>query len=112
VNHTDIDSKYLEQLKSYKYLGPTVNGTNSMEEESKGRITLGNKAYYSNKKIFKSKLLSKKAKLKLYRIIIRPVITNASETWVLKESTKRKLLINDRTILRRIFGHTKDIDGT
>jgi len=25
---------------------------------------------------------------------------------------KRKLLITERVILRRIFGHTKDIDGT
>ena len=41
---------------------------------------MGNKAYYANQKIFKSKLVSKKAKLKLYRTIMRPVITNASET--------------------------------
>ena len=40
------------------------------------------------------------------------MITNASETWALKESMKRKLLIAERTILRRIFVHTKDIDGT
>jgi hypothetical protein len=43
---------------------------------------------------------------------MRPVITNASETWVLKESMKRKLLITERKILRRIFGYTKDIDAT
>jgi hypothetical protein len=55
-----------------------------MEEESKERISLGNKAYYAKQKIFKSQLVSKKAKLKLHRTIIRPVITNASETWVLK----------------------------
>ena len=83
-----------------------------MEDESKERISLGNKAYYANQKIFNSKLVSKKAKLKLHRTIIRLVITNASETWVLKESMTRKLLITERTILRRIFGHTNDIDGT
>jgi hypothetical protein len=36
------------------------------------------------KKIFKSKLLSKKAKLKLFWTIIRPVITCARETRMLK----------------------------
>jgi len=51
-----------------------------MEEESKERIALGNKAYYANQKIFKNNLVSKKAKVKLYRTIIRPMITNASET--------------------------------
>jgi len=64
LNRTDIDSKCLKQLKSYKYLGPTVNGINSIEEESKERTSLGNNNYAKKKKIFRSKLVSKKAKLK------------------------------------------------
>ena len=39
---------YLEQVQSYKYLGSTVNSDNSTEEEIQHRITLGNKAYYTN----------------------------------------------------------------
>jgi len=42
----------------------------------------------------------------------KPVITRGSETCVLKETVKRKLLITERKILRRIFGPTKDRDGT
>jgi hypothetical protein len=41
----------------------------------------------------------------------KPVIAYASETWVLKESMKRKLPI-EREILRRIFRPTKAKDGT
>jgi len=40
------------------------------------------------------------------------VTTYASETWVIKESMKLKLLITERRILRRIFRPTKDRDGT
>jgi hypothetical protein len=40
-----------------------VNGDNSVEEEIKERIILGEKAYYANRKSFKSNLISKKAKL-------------------------------------------------
>ena len=40
------------------------------------------------------------------------MITYASEIWVLKESVKRKLLITERNILRRIFSPTNDRDGT
>jgi len=43
---------------------------------------------------------------------LRPVITYANETRALKESMKRKLLITDRNILRRIFRPTKDRDDT
>jgi hypothetical protein len=64
------------------------------------------------KKILKNKLGSKKDKLILYWTILRPAITHASETWVLKESVKRKLFITERNMLRRIFGPTKDRDCT
>jgi hypothetical protein len=71
---------------------------------------VGNKAYYAKQKIFYNTLVSKKAKLKLYWTIIRPVITHANETWALKEVVKRKLLITERRMLRRIFRPTKDRD--
>jgi hypothetical protein len=73
---------------------------------------LGSRAYYANQKIFKSNLLWKKADLKLYWTKIRPMITYSNETWVLKESIKRKLLITERNIFRRLYGPTKDWDGT
>jgi len=49
--------------------------------------SLGTKAYYANLKFFKSKLCTKYSKLKLCRSVIRPIVTYASETWVLKESS-------------------------
>jgi hypothetical protein len=70
------------------------------------------KTYYANPKVFESKLLSKKAKLQLYRTIIRPVISCASKTWVLKESVKQKLVITERKILKSILRRTEDRDGT
>jgi hypothetical protein len=63
-----------------------VNSDNSIEEEIQYRITLGNKAYYANQFLFKSRLVSNKSKMKLYWSIIRPVVTYACETWVLKET--------------------------
>jgi hypothetical protein len=44
----------------------------------------------------------------LYRTVIRPIVTYASETRVLKETTIQKLLAFERKILRRIFGPTKE----
>jgi len=46
--------------------------------------------------------------LKLYRTVIRPIVTYASETWVLKENIIQKLLVFERKILRGIFGPTKE----
>ena len=54
-------------------------------------ITLANKAYYANQFLFKSRLVSKKLKMKLYWRIIRSVVTYACETRVLKETKKKKI---------------------
>jgi hypothetical protein len=89
-----------------------VNSDNSIEEEIQYRITLGNKAYYANKFFFKSRLVSKKSKLKLYWSIIRPTVTHGCETWGLKGTIKNKLMVFERKVLRRIFGPTKERDGT
>ena len=52
-------------------------------------------------------MVTKQLKLKLYRTVIRPIVTCASETWVLKETIIQKLLVFERKILRRIFGLIK-----
>ena len=40
------------------------------------------------------------------------VNSNSCETWVLKENTKLKLQVFERKVLRRIYGPTKENDGT
>jgi len=70
LEELQINLMYLEQIQSYKYLGSTGNSDNSIEEEIRNRITLGNKAYYVNQFLFKSRLVSKKLKMRLYWSII------------------------------------------
>jgi predicted DNA-binding protein YlxM (UPF0122 family) len=82
-----------EQLKQFKYLGSIINDDNSIEEEIKERIALGKKTYFANQKFLKSKLVTKRSKLKLYKTVIRPVVIFGSETWVLKEAMIKKLMI-------------------
>ena len=105
----NINNSHIEQVQQYKYLGSIINDSNSIVEEIKERIALGMKAYYANQKFFKSGLVTKHSKLKLYRTVIRPIVTCASETWVLKETVVQKLLVFERKILRRIFGPTNKI---
>ena len=49
--------------------------------------------------------------MKFYWGIVRPIVTYACETWVLKETIKNKLMVFERKELR-IFGPTKERDGT
>jgi len=71
LGNIDIDGgtaqTHLERVKSFKYLGSSVNGNKSIEEEIKGRIFLGNKTFHANQDLFKSKLLTKNSKLRMYK---------------------------------------------
>ena len=87
------------QVKSFKYLGSIINIDNTMEEIN-ARIASGNKVYFANKKMFQSRLISKREKLKLYYSVIRPIVTYSSQTRILKETIINKLLIFERKILR------------
>jgi len=111
LEELQIDLMYLDQVQSYKYLGSTVNSDNSIEEEIQYRITLGNKAYYANQCFFKSRLVSKKSKLKLYWSIVKPIVTYDCEAWGLKETIQNKLMVFERKVLSTIFGPTKERDG-
>jgi len=84
-----------------------VNTDNSIEEEIKERIAAGNRAYHVHIILFSSKLISQNVKLQIYNMLIRPTVTYASETWVLKENMINKLMIFERKIMRKIFGPTR-----
>jgi capsule polysaccharide modification protein KpsS len=66
------------------------------------------KAYCANLNFFKKQIGQQEFEIKLYRTVIRPIVTCASETWVLKESVIQKQLVFERKSLRRIFGPTKE----
>ena len=92
-SYINTGEERLEQVNSYKYLGTMVNTDNSIGEEIKEKIAAGNRAYRVHNKLFSSKLMSQNFKLQLYKTLIRPTVTYASETWVLKENMTNKLMI-------------------
>jgi hypothetical protein len=73
------------------FLGVLLNNKGTISEEINKRIMTGNKAYYANSQLLKSTLLARSAKLKLYRTLIRPVVTYAAETWTLNISYEHAL---------------------
>ncbi|GFW26411.1 uncharacterized protein TNCV_383731 [Trichonephila clavipes] len=60
------------------------------------------------KKQLRSKFISGKTKLRLYKTLILPVLLYASETWTLNLETIRALETFRRKTLRTIFGPVKD----
>ena len=55
-----------------------------------------------------SSLLSKDLKIKIYRIIILPVVMYGCETWSLTLREECRLRVFENRMLRRIFGPKRD----
>jgi len=64
--------------------------------------------YHSVQDLLSSSLLSKNLKIKIYRIIILPVVLYGCETWSLTLREGRGLRVSDNRVLRRIFGPKRD----
>jgi hypothetical protein len=76
-----IDNSSIERVEEFKYLGATLTDQNSIQEEIKSRLKLGNASYLSVQNVLSPRLLSKNLKIKIYRTIILPVVLYGCETW-------------------------------
>ena len=79
IHSMKTDNSSIEREEEFKYLETTLTNQNSIQEEIKCRLKLGNACCYSVQNLLSSRLLSKNLKLKLYRTIILPVVLYGCE---------------------------------
>jgi hypothetical protein len=74
----------------------------------KRRLNSGNACYHSVQNLLSSRLLSKNVKVRIYKIIILPVVLHGCETWSITEREEHKLRAFENRVLRRIFVPERD----
>jgi hypothetical protein len=84
-----------------------------MREEIQKRIVNDNRPYFSHLQLFRSNLLRKRTKVKLYKTCVRPVIAREAGTWTLRATDELALQILERRIMRSIYGliRTKKLEN-
>jgi hypothetical protein len=101
-----------EHVKELSYQGSQLNQTNSTNSEIQARTLSGNRCYYAYGKLLKSRALNRSSKLKIYKSLIRPVVTYGCEAWTLTNRDEQYVRIFELKILRKIFGPVHNEDGS
>jgi hypothetical protein len=90
-------------VQKFKYLDAVIDEQNNIMYTIEERIQSGNKAYYANLQLLKSKVINGNMKVKIYETLIPPVVvTYSSETWVLKKDGENNLRRFERRIIRKL----------
>jgi hypothetical protein len=100
----EIGDHSFERTGSFKYLGVVVTTKNEVSTEIQTGIAAGNGCYFALQRILKSKNISRKAKLAIYKTIIKSVVTYASETSVLTKKYEALISTRERKVLRKSLG--------
>lgn len=82
-----------------------------MHNEIQTRISMVNRAYFAMNKILSSKMLLEITKEKLYTYSFCPIAMHKCKIWPFAQWVEEKLVIFERKVLLKIYGHTQNISG-
>ncbi|KAJ8923978.1 hypothetical protein NQ315_006754 [Exocentrus adspersus] len=109
---TIAGKKYeFEEVERFTYLGSIFSRKPNIGEEIEARIMAGNRCVAGLRRILRNKNITRQTKIRLYKTVIRPVATYASETWALNKTEPIRLKVWERKILRKIFGGKRTEEG-
>jgi hypothetical protein len=111
LNVAYVHNMKLTIFYGFQYLGNIIGKTNNNNKCIKDRIMMGKKAYYANRQVVNSSLISRSSQLQIYRTVVRPVVAYGSESWTLTMEEEGVLAVFERKILRKIYGPVKENEG-
>jgi len=104
IKGATINGVTYEGVAEFIYLVTLISNDDSVQKEIQRRILAGNRTYFAAISLFRNRLLSGATKIRLYKTVIRPVVTYGAETWTMTKKEEQVLLIFERKIFRRIYG--------
>lgn len=102
-----IENENIEQVMSINYLGAKITSYGDLQQETEEQIVKANRiAGCLNNTIWRNKHLRMETKTRIYKGVIRPIMTYTAETRSNTARTKRRIETNEMKILRRINNKT------
>ena len=109
-SHLAIGSKRFEVVNDFVYLGSIISNNFDTPIEIKRRILAAQRAYFSIRHLLISKGIARRAKLEMYKTLIRPVALYGSESWNMTIADENSIGVFERKVLRTIFGPKREGD--
>ena len=97
----------LEAVESFSYLGSEVGENAKVGSDVGTRLEKASRVYQKwRKEVFRSRSVSKRTKLHVFRVMVMPVLLYGAETWAVTQQELRKLHAFQMKCLREIVGVT------
>ena len=105
----EVEGHSVKSVMEVVYLRKsTVSADERMEGELDRRIGIATSAVVAmQRKVFRSRELSRKAKVEVYNAMVVPMTIYGCESWVLREREKTRLQASEMTVLRKTAGATR-----
>jgi len=103
-HYLEVGPYNFQVVYSFTYLESEVNCNNDISAEIQKLILATNRCFHGMRKHLRSHLTSKSTKTLMSKVLIRPVLTYASETWPLSKINEQRLSLFERKVLQCIFG--------
>ena len=99
-----VQQTALEEVTTSPYLGSMVDREGGVSEDIKVRIQKARQAFTSLKKVWDSKIIKEKLKIRIFNSNVKSVLLYAAETWRMTKESLRKIQSFINKCLRRIVG--------
>ncbi|XP_057663104.1 uncharacterized protein LOC130898078 [Diorhabda carinulata] len=102
-----VDDEIIQQEMKFKYSGPDISGSVDVGVEVRNQAAKAARtSTYLNDTIFRNKYIVIESKSRIYKTVIRPILTYTAETKPDTSNTKRILETTQNKIVRSIAGKT------
>lgn len=101
--YLEIGQHRIKAVDDFMYLGSLMDRDNDISKEIKRRIVVANRCYFGLAAQPKSRNISSGTKIRIYKMILRPILTYGSETWTLAKRDEALFGCFERKVLRKIY---------
>lgn len=98
-----VNGEYTEDGDEFTYIGATVSKDGGGMKDLKNRLSKARGAFIKLKKIWNSKSITRRTKLRLYKTLVVLVLVYGCETWKMNKGDNKAIDVFDNKCLRRIL---------